>query len=157
MNPRSAGSIACADVDNDGWLDIYVGNFTDMDFHGLDHPSHHGQFNLLYHNNGDLTFREIAEAVGVRGEQVTLLDPEGRPVMFRDPDTGAEFQGYDPGRLDRLGNRIGDPSGRTLAVLFFDYDTDGDQDLWVADDGDRLHLYRNDSSIGEIRFTSGRR
>ena len=154
VNPRSAGSIACADVDNDGWLDIYVGNFTDMDFHGLDHPSHHGQFNLLYHNNGDLTFREIAEAVGVRGGQITLLDQEGNPVVFTDPDTGAEFQGYDPGRLDRLGNRIGDPSGRTLAVLFFDYDTDGDQDLWVADDGDRLHLYRNDSSIGEIRFTS---
>ena len=152
-NPRSAGSIACADVDNDGWLDIYVGNFTDMDFHGLDDPSHHGHFNLLYHNNGDLTFREISEEAGVRGGQVTLLDPEGRPVVFTDPDTGAEFQGYDPGRLDRLGNRIGDPTGRTLAVMFFDYDTDGDQDLWVADDGDRLHLYRNDSSAGDIRFT----
>ena len=153
LNLRSASSIACADVDNDGWLDIYVGNFTDMDFHGLDHPSHHGQFNLLYHNNGDLTFREISETAGVRGGQVKLLDPEGRPVVFTDPDTGAEFQGYDPTRMDRLGNRIGDPSGRTLAVLFFDYDTDGDQDLWVADDGGRLHLYRNDSSAGAVRFT----
>ena len=152
-NPRSAGSIACADVDNDGWLDIYVGNFTDMDFHGLDDPSHHGHFNLLYHNNGDLTFREISEEAGVRGGQVTLLDPDGNAVVYTDPDTGAEFQGYDPTRLDRLGNRIGDPTGRTLAVMFFDYDTDGDQDLWVADDGDRLHLYRNDSSAGDIRFT----
>ena len=153
LNPRSASSIACADVDNDGWLDIYVGNFTDMDFHGLDDPSHPGHFNLLYHNNGDLTFREISEAAGVRGEQVTMLDPEGIPVLFTDPDTGVEFQGYDPTRMDRLGNRIGEPTGRTLAVLFFDYDTDGDQDLWVADDGDRLHLYRNDSSAAAIRFT----
>ena len=153
LNLRSASSIACADIDNDGWLDIYVGNFTDMDFHGLDHPSHHGHFNLLYHNNGDLTFAEISEAAGVRGGQVKLLDPEGRPVVFTDPDTGDEFQGYDPNRMDRLGNRIGDPTGRTLAVLFFDYDTDGDQDLWVADDGDRLHLYRNDSSTGDVRFT----
>ena len=84
-NPRSAGSIACADVDNDGWLDIYVGNFTDMDFHGLDDPSHHGHFNLLYHNNGDLTFREISEEAGVRGGQVTLLDPDGNPSCSLTP------------------------------------------------------------------------
>ena len=153
LNLRSASSIACADVDNDGWLDIYVGNFTDMDFHGLDDPSHHGHFNLLYHNQSDLTFREIAEEAGVRGRQVRLLDPEGNPVLFKDRDTGAEFQGYDPSRKDRLGNRIGDPTGRTLAVLFFDYDNDGDQDLWVADDGDRMHLYRNDSPEGAVYFT----
>ena len=154
LNLRSASSIACADVDNDGWLDIYVGNFTDMDFHGLDDPSHHGQFNLLYHNNGDLTFQEISETAGVRGEHVTMLDPEGSPVVFTDPDTGLEYQGYDPTRRDRFGNSIGDPTGRTLAVMFFDYDDDRDQDLWVADDGDRLHLYRNDSSDGAVRFTS---
>ncbi len=154
MNPRSAGSAACADVDNDGWLDIYVGNFTDMDFHGLDDPSHHGHYNLLYRNNGDLTFTEIAESAGVQGDQVTLLDHDGEPVLFTDPQTGNEYQGYDPTRVDRLGMRIGEPTGRTLAILFFDYDNDGDQDLWVADDGDRLHLYRNDTDDRDIRFSS---
>ena len=153
LNLRSASSIACADVDNDGWLDLYVGNFTDMDFHGLDDPSHHGHFNLLYHNQGDLTFREKAEEAGVSGSQVKLLGPDGNPILFKDPDTGVEFEGYDPSRKDRFGNRIGDPAGRTLAVLFFDYDSDGDQDLWVADDGGRMHVYRNDSLSGDVSFT----
>ena len=39
------------------------------------------------------------------------------------------------------------------AVLFFDHDDDGDPDLWVASDGDRLRVYRNDSSQGRPRFT----
>ena len=45
-------SVSVADLNQDGWLDIYVGN----DFHENDY---------LYYNNGDGTFREsIAEAVG---------------------------------------------------------------------------------------------
>ena len=38
-------------------------------------------------------------------------------------------------------------------MLFFDYDDDSDPDLWVASDGDRLHLFRNDSTPGKVRFT----
>ena len=41
-NLRSASSIACADVDNDGWLDIYVGNAVDEDWFMFDQPSHPG-------------------------------------------------------------------------------------------------------------------
>ena len=52
-----------------------------------------------------------------------------------------------------MGTRIGDPTGRTHATLFFDYDDDGDADLWVANDGDRLRVLRNDSSQGDIKFT----
>ena len=32
VNVRSAASAACADVDGDGWLDIYVGNLGAEDF-----------------------------------------------------------------------------------------------------------------------------
>lgn len=39
------------DIDNDGWMDIVVGNF-------------HGD-NRLYHNNGDGTFTDIATSAGV--------------------------------------------------------------------------------------------
>jgi hypothetical protein len=38
--------------------------------------------------------------------------------------------------------------------MFFDYDDDGDVDLFIAKDGDRFHLYRNDSTPGKIRFTN---
>ena len=153
VNLRSATSAACADVDNDGWLDIYVGNLIPPAFFSFDRASQPGHFNVLYRNNSDLTFQEIAESAGVRGPQIVFRDPEGRPLMFKNPDTGQEYEGYDPTARDAKGNPIGDPTGRTHAVLFFDYDDDGDPDLWVANDGDSLQVYRNDSSPGNVRFT----
>ena len=153
VNLRSAGSIACADVDGDGWLDLYVGNVIDEDFWIFDQPSHPGHYNVLYRNNGDLTFQEIAELAGVRGLQIMMWDPLGQPLVFKDPTTGQEYEGYDPTVRDAEGNPVGDPTGRTHAVLFFDYDDDGDPDLWLANDGDQLHVFRNDSSPGNITFT----
>ena len=152
-NLRSATSIACADVDGDGWLDIYVANLLDNDFRIMDRPDHPGHYNTLYRNNGDLTFTEMSRQAGLRGPQVLMRTPDGEPILFEDPLTGKSYEGYDPARTDKLGNRVGDPTGQTHAVLFFDYDDDGDPDLWVANDGDRLHLYRNDSTPGSIRFT----
>ena len=152
-NLRSAGSVACADVDNDGWLDIYVGNMIDEDFFLFTDRTHPGHYNLLYRNNGDLTFEEIGESAGVRGTQIKLLEPDGEPVVFSDDASGAEYVGYDPSVKDGNGNRVGDPTGRTHGVMFFDYDDDRDQDLWVANDGDILQVFRNDSTDDGIKFT----
>ena len=153
VNIRSATTIACADVDNDGWLDIYVGNLADDDFRDFATANHPGHYNLLFHNNKDLTFDEIAEEAGVHGPQIVMRNSDGRPISFKDPETGERYEGYDPTFRDKLGNVVGEPTGQTHSVMFFDYDDDGDGDLWVANDGDRLHVYRNDSSGGEIRFT----
>ena len=152
-NLRSAASIACADVDSDGWLDLYVGNLVDEDFFEFSSSSHPGHYNVLYHNKGALTFQEIAESAGVRGSQITMLDPGGRALTFKDLTTGQEYEGYDPTFKDAGGHTVGDPTGRTHATLFFDYDDDGDADLWVANDGDRLRVFRNDSSQGNIKLT----
>ena len=152
-NLRSASSIACADVDGDGWLDIYVGNAVDEDWFMFDQVSHPGHYNRLYYNNGDMTFEEISESAGVDGAEITLRYEDGSPINFEDPETGVEYEGYDPSILDANGNRVADPSGRTHAVLFFDYDDDGDQDLWAANDGHHPYVFRNDSAIGEVRFT----
>ena len=62
-------------------------------------------------------------------------------------------RGWDPNLEDRLGNKVGDPTSQTHAVLFFDYDDDGDPDLWLANDGDTLNVFRNDTSAGAVRFT----
>ena len=153
VNLRSAASVACADVDGDGLLDIYVANAVDEDWFIFDQPSHPGHYNRLYRNNGDMTFAEISESAGVAGGQIRLLDADGAPVLFQDPDTGAEYEGYDPTILDADGNRVADPSGRTHAALFFDHDDDGDPDLWAANDGHRIYVFRNDTENGEIRFT----
>ena len=152
-NIRSAASVVCADVDGDGWLDIYVSNAVDEDWFIFDQPSHPGHYNRLYRNNGDMTFADISESAGVAGGQIKLLDADGAPIAFADPETGAEYVGYDPNILDANGNRVADPSGRTHAALFFDHDDDGDMDLWAANDGHRLYIFRNDSEGGEIRFT----
>ena len=153
VNVRSATGIACADVNNDGWLDLYVGNLMDDDYRTFSDYNHPGHYNQLYLNNGDLTFTEIAEDAGVAGPQIRMLDPEGKPVIHEHPVTGRQFEGYNPATVDDMGNRVGEPTGQTHAVAFFDYDDDGDPDLFVANDGDRMHLFRNDTTQGTVQFT----
>ena len=153
VNVRSASTIACADVDGDGWLDIYVGNLGDQDYRPFDSLGHPGHYNLLYRNNGDLTFTDVSAEAGVKGPEVLMRSPDGKTALFEDPATGQVYEGYDPTVKDKLGNQVGEPTGQTQAVLFFDYDDDGDPDLWLANDGDRLHVFRNDSSPGDIQFT----
>ena len=153
VNIRSAMSVACADVDGDGWLDIYVANRADFDFVRFTVPQHHGHYNVLYRNNGDLTFSNISEEAGARGGQITMRAPDGLPIEFYDRESGEFIEGYDPRLGDRFGNRVGDPTGQSWATLFFDHDDDGDPDLWVAHDGDHLEVYRNDTNEGTIAFT----
>ena len=153
VNLRSATSPVCADVDGDGWVDIFVANLADDDFRQFAVASHPGHYDALYRNNGDLTFTEVAEEAGVRGTEIVMRDPGGQPVRFGDPETGESYQGYDPRVKDRMGNRVGEPTSQAHAALFFDYDDDGDPDLWVANDGDRLYVYRNDSEPGRLSFT----
>jgi hypothetical protein len=70
-NDRWGFGVAVGDFDNDGWPDIYVGNY--------------GK-NRLYHNNHDGTFTDVAEAAG---------------VTLGNWSTGPSFGDYDgDGRLD---------------------------------------------------------
>ena len=154
VNVQSAITIACGDVNNDGWTDVFVGNRLDQDFIRFDDPRHHGHYNRLYINNGDLTFNDVTEAAGLISPPIKMLDPDGEPMEWRDPDTGEMTRGYDASLKDANGNRIGDPTGQTLASLFFDHDSDGDLDLWLADDGDTLKVYRNDTDGDDVKFAS---
>ena len=153
LNYRSASSVICADINNDGYLDIYVTNLIDEDFFmsSLFWPSHPGHYNLLYQNNGNETFKEISKEAGVHGPEVIMLNPEGKGIYFSD-QSGKEYMGFNPLVKDKNSNLVGDPTGPTHAAVFFDHDGDGDQDLWVASDGDQLHVYRNDSSKEKILF-----
>ncbi len=152
-NILSALSVACADVNGDGWLDLYVGNRADDDFITFEESRHHGQYNVLYLNNGDFTFSDVTEEAGLLEGEIKLLGPDGRPIQYTDPATGRTTVGFDPSFVDQNGNLVGDPTGQTLALMFFDYDSDGDPDLWQADDGDVLKVYRNDSTRDSVRFT----
>jgi len=48
-------NVEVADYDNDGWLDIYVTNITD---------EYMKECNMLWHNNGDGTFTDVAKETG---------------------------------------------------------------------------------------------
>ena len=63
MNDRWGYGCSVADYDNDGWPDIYVGNF--------------GK-NRLYHNNHDGTFTDVAEKAGVHAGQLDARLGMGR-------------------------------------------------------------------------------
>ena len=116
-----ATSLAAADVDGDGDLDVYqcVYHHSDV-FSGVDEIIASASANFVYHdannagrnqllrNDGDWTFTDITEMAS----------------------------------LDMFNRRF------SYAALFTDYDDDGDPDLYVANDFGRDSLYRNETQDG---------
>ena len=115
-----------ADYDQDGNLDLYVTNYVDFIFnekdiqesqrqYGAEVPftlnpsSYPSQPNLLYRNNGDGTFTDVAKDAGVD-----------------------------------------DKEGRSLGAAWFDFEGDGDLDLYVANDVSKNGVYQNN---GDGTFT----
>ncbi len=132
-----SSSAAFADLDRDGDLDLYVGNYVRT----IDFPYHVGYPNDLFVNVGtarEPAFVELAASLGVDDRGVFRPPPPGLPV----PESP-----------------VGDPTaGCTLSVSTADVDQDGDPDLAVGNDfGDFVlpnRLYRNDTPPGgALRFT----
>ena len=124
------------DFDNDGDLDLYVGNESRLELAGeQDCPSQ------LFQNNGDLTFTDVAGQAGVSNDRyakgVTAGDYDN------DGDVDLYVSNAGPNRLYRnngdgtftdVAKQLGvtEPSRRSFACWFFDYNNDGWLDLFVA-------------------------
>jgi len=105
------------DIDNDGNLDLFVGNYLDFDFKRHDelapksipYPPGPRDFrptpDSLFYNNGDGTFSDISQSSGIRKT-----------------------------------------AGPSMGVVAADFDMDGDVDIFVGCDGEPNLYYQNDGT-----------
>jgi FG-GAP-like repeat/ASPIC and UnbV len=140
FHPRQTA--AWADFDNDGWLDLYVGN--ESDAKNL-HPSE------LFHNNHDGTFTEVAAPnhlsnMGfVKGVAWGDFNNDGRPDLYVSVKGGPNHLFRNDGPRDSRHPSAGrwqftDVTAQagvaepleSFATWFFDYDNDGWPDIFVA-------------------------
>jgi tetratricopeptide (TPR) repeat protein len=123
----STQSAAWADIDNDGYLDLFVAN--------ENAPAQ------LFHNKGDGTFEEIGESAGINrvgfSKGVTAADYDGDGFMdfYVTNQGGVNLLYHNNGNLTFT--EVGKQAGVQLptysfSTWFFDYDNDGWPDLFVA-------------------------
>ncbi|MCB9648765.1 MAG: CRTAC1 family protein [Deltaproteobacteria bacterium] len=163
LDTAISGGAIFADVDDDGDPDLYVLNLGP---------------NVLFRNDGDAGFTDITETSGLgdpgKGQSAAFADYDNDGdldlylvnwwcVECQDMDlwhqaTDRLFENRGQGRFRDMTTMLGveHTDGSGYAAVWFDYDADGDPDLYVANDkgfdGPRDHglpmnrnvLYRND-------------
>nr|WP_298791583.1 VCBS repeat-containing protein [uncultured Allomuricauda sp.] len=126
------GGVSAGDINNDGLVDLYfTGNMVS---------------NKLYLNKGNLQFEDISEAAGVAGDDrwytgTTMSDVNNDGLLDIYCSVGGKFGPKENQLFINNGDNtfseraeefgINDPSN-SVQSTFFDYDRDGDLDLYVA-------------------------
>jgi enediyne biosynthesis protein E4 len=138
-NFYNGGGVALGDVNNDGLIDIFM-------------TSNMG-YNVLYLNKGNFKFEDISEKAGIRGKGnwstgVCMADVNGDGLL----DIYVCKSGNAPGddRRNELFINNGDltftehakeygldDNGYSTQALFFDYDRDGDLDMYLLNNSSR--------------------
>lgn len=127
---RFSSGCAWGDYNRDGHIDLYVCTYTDFQYSSSEPPlinpgeqnpytinpsSYPPDTNRLYRNNGDGTFTDVAQSVGVA-----------------------------------------DPTGRSLGVVWFDFNNDHYLDLYVANDvsANAVLLNQGDGTFADVGASS---
>jgi hypothetical protein len=135
--------VALLDFDNDGLLDVFLTNGATLP--GLD-KSDPVFWNRLYRNKGGFRFQDVTEKAGVKGHgydngvAVGDFDNDGWPDLFVAGLRGNTlYRNKGDGTFEDVTAKAGlanpDPEYGTLWAVggaFFDYDNDGDLDLFVS-------------------------
>ena len=149
---------AWLDYDNDSFLDLYVGNFLEFDPDykyyyapdGFPGPmAYDAQKDVLYHNNGDGTFEDVTEKMGITdidgramGVGAADYDDDGWVDIYVANDHTLNYLWHNEGGKRFVDN--GTMSGTafsqageatvSMSVDYADYNNDGHIDLFVSDD-----------------------
>jgi hypothetical protein len=141
---------AVADIDNDGWLDLYVAEYVDADLLDVANEFTQGgpvEKDLLYRNRGDGTFAEESAQRGLG--TANPHDRIGYTPMFHDYDGDGDQDLLVPQDFGRLMLALNDGSGHFsdgngrlrgpgvgtwMGCAAFDFDGDGDFDF-TCDNG----------------------
>lgn len=122
--PGYSSSAAFFDADQDGDLDLYVGNYVDFD---LEHPPNEGN---------PCEWKGLSVCCGPRG----LGEALDNFYEFKDGRYVEATERFGFALKDHRGQRKG---SYTLGMVTSDFDGDGDQDLYVAVDSRPNLLFEN--------------
>ncbi len=169
---KVAGERSCSvgavwfDYDNDSRLDLYVGNYLKFDpdykyFYapdGFPPPmAYESEPDVLYHNNGDGTFTDVTEAMGIvdvdgrsMGVGAADVDDDGWVDLFvaNDHTLNYLWHNQEGKQFVEIGTKSGTAFSQggeatvSMSVDFADYNGDGLMDLFVSDDT-YCSLYEN--------------
>jgi hypothetical protein len=193
MQDRLRWNSGCAfvDYDRDGNLDLFVANYIDLDLKtapvpesgpclykavmvACGPPGLPGSKNILYHNNGNGTFVDVSEAVGITKTDGTYglgvltadFDNDGWPDIYVANDSMPSTLYHN--RKNRTFVDISVEAGCALSadgkpqagmgVSAADYDGDGNIDILKTNfAGDTPSLYRNlgNNSFEDATFAAG--
>jgi hypothetical protein len=185
FGPLWSVGAAWLDVNNDGWLDLFIVNYLKWDFahepncqidghREYCHPKMYPPTpNQLYLNNGDGTFRDVSIAFGIRaqpgkgmGVGIADYDLDGYTDLFVSNDKGFNFLFHNLG--GRKFEEVGFDANVALlengmfisgmGVDFRDLDNDGLPDIsMVALDMETFPIYRNvgGGNFVEVTIESG--
>lgn len=135
---------AWADYDGDGDLDLYVGNeatASSTDPLQLFGQSGNPYPSQLFRNNGNGTFTDVARQAGVDNRRFAKgvawgdFDDDGPPDLFvSNIGPNRLYRNNGDGTFRDVAEDAGvvEPANGTFTSWFFDYDNDGDLDLFVG-------------------------
>ena len=182
---------AFVDYDRDGKLDLFVANYIDLDlatapvpesgpcnYKGVlvacGPPGLNGGKNILFHNNGDGTFKDVSGSSGILHANGTYglgvltadFDNDGWPDIYvaNDSTASALYQNKKNGKFEDVAMEAGcalSADGKPQAgmgVSAADYDLDGNLDIVKTNfAGDTPSLYHNlgSGNFEDTTFTAG--
>jgi hypothetical protein len=167
-------SASFIDINLDGYLDLYVGNYIEnpdfIEEDGVVVGFNHDCFeDFFYLNNGDLTFSPMAEELGINNEGCALAmaatdyDRDGDSDLMVANDFG-EFilpnrlykNNYPNMSCDDVAAATGANIGLYgMGVAIGDYDEDQDLDYYITNLGANALLNQNEGQFEDVALESG--